>query len=215
MKRSGFQRKPLVRQADPTARLTIKPKKCKACRAEFFPARQMQTVCTPDCAKALVEKKAAREAEQQRLAEVRKDKARKEAIKTLGELKDEAQREINRFRRLSDRLAGHGCICCGQPLNWHSDKPGGEVDAGHYMSRGGSPELAFIEANINAQRKGCNRPGGTTRAKFREGMIQRHGLEIVEWLEGPHPPKRLRHDDYRQIRDTYRARANELEKKLR
>lgn len=204
MKRTPFQRKAPLRATPNTATTTVSPKECKACAKEFFPARATQSVCGPSCAKKLVTLT--------KKAEKASDRAKKEAMKSLREVQADAQREFNRWTRLRDRLAGHPCISCGKPLNWHSDKPGGEVDAGHYMSRGGSPELAFVVANVNAQHKSCNRPGGASRAEFRLGMIERHGLAVVEELEGPTKPARLRHDDYRQIRDTCRAKANELQK---
>lgn len=207
MKRTPMKRKAPLRATPTEAKATVSPKECRVCAKEFFPARAMQVVCGARCAAKVpkLEKKAERDG----------DKAKKEAMKSLRELQNEAQREFNRWSRHRDRLAGYGCISCGKPFNWHSDKPGGEVDAGHYMSRGGSPELAFVVANVNAQHKSCNRPGGAGRAQFRLGMIERHGLAAVEELEGPTQPARLRHDDFRQIRDTYRAMANELEKKIK
>ena len=88
------------------------------------------------------------------------------------------------------------------------------MDAGHFMSRGSSIELAFDERNVNAQAKSCNRPGGTTRAQFREGMVERYGEDVVNELEGPHELTQLRHDDLREIRDKYRRMANELAKSI-
>jgi hypothetical protein len=35
-------------------------------------------------------------------------------------------------------------------------------------------------------------------------------LDAVEWLEGPHPLPKWTADDYRAIRDTYRAKLKEL-----
>jgi hypothetical protein len=80
------------------------------------------------------------------------------------------------------------------------------------MSVGSCPELRFEPRNIHAQRKSCNRPGGTTRAAFRAGMIARVGLDVVEWLEGPHEPRKYTRDDLRAIRDEYRAKAREFAK---
>ena len=82
------------------------------------------------------------------------------------------------------------------------------------MSRGSSIELAFDERNVNAQAKSCNRPGGTTRAQFRAGMVERYGEAVVAELEGPHELTQLRHDDLRAIRDKYRKMANELAKSI-
>jgi hypothetical protein len=134
-------------------------------------------------------------------------------MKPLGKLRAEAQREFNRYIRLRDKLAGHGCICCGQPLNWNSTKPGGSVDAGHFVSRGSAPELAFDERNVNAQDKGHNRPGGAKRDDFRASMVARWGQAVVDELEGPSPPARLRHDDYRDLKTKYSRLANALEKR--
>ena len=191
----------------------MKQKTCKVCEREFLPVRQMQSVCSPVCASKLVRK--ARKTDQEEKKTTRKaDKAKKESLKSLGELRKEAQAQFNRFIRFRDQIAGHGCICCGRPLNWNSGKPGGDVDAGHYLSRGSSIELAFDERNVNAQAKSCNRPGGTTRAQFRCGMIDRYGVDVVDELEGPHELTQLRHDDLRAIRDKYRKMANDLSKSI-
>ena len=163
----------------------------------------------------MAEHKAAKHRAKEQAQDKRQTRERLEAMKGLHTLRQEAQAAFNRYIRLRDRLAGHGCICCGAPLDWTSSKPGGAVDAGHYVSRGSAIELAFDERNVNAQRKSCNRPGGTTRDSFRAGMVARWGLAVVEELEGPHDLPKLRHDDLRQIRDTYRRKALELEKRLR
>ena len=87
------------------------------------------------------------------------------------------------------------------------------MDAGHYMSRGSSCQLRFDEANVHGQRKNCNRPGGTTRAAFRAGMIARVGLAEVERLERDDGVHKWTHDELRAIRDEYRAKVKELKAK--
>lgn len=191
-----------------------KPKKCKVCTREFYPARPMQKVCGWQCGLAIARKTTEKDEAKRKKAERQADKAKLESFKSLGELRKEAQAQFNRYIRLRDQIAGYGCICCGRPLNWNSGKPGGDVDAGHYMSRGSSIELAFDERNVNAQAKSCNRPGGTTRAQFRAGMVGRYGESVVAELEGPHELTQLRHDDLRSIRDKYRKMANELAKSI-
>ena len=78
------------------------------------------------------------------------------------------------------------------------------------MSRGSHPNLAFDEGNAHAQRKNCNRPGGTTAAAFRLGMIVRFGLAEVERLEADTTPRRYRADDYRSIKVEYRRKLKLL-----
>lgn len=216
MKRTPMRRTQPLKAAGP-ARAVTKLRKCKApgCTTEFVPRSMTQKACSGFCAIALVLTDKRRAELKAAAADKKQTRAKLEALKTLKELRAESQVQFNRWTRLRDRLAGHGCICCGEQLDWDSNKPGGAVDAGHFVSRGSCPELAFVEANVNAQRKGCNRPGGTTRAKFKAGMIARYGLEVVEWLEGPHEIPHYKHDDYRRIRDTYRKRANALEKALK
>ena len=194
----------------------MKPKKCKAkgCGVVFSPARPFQCWCSPECGLSIARAKKEQAETKARQAERRADKDKKEGLKNLGSLRKEAQTQFNRYIRFRDQIAGHGCICCGRPLNWNSGKPGGDVDAGHYLSRGASIELAFDERNVNAQAKSCNRPGGTTRAQFRDGMIDRYGVDVVDELEGPHELTQLRHDDLRAIRDKYRKMANGLSKSI-
>lgn len=187
-----------------------KARKCRnrECRATFTPSRPLQSVCGPKCAQDLIEQRKAKDAAKVAKAERQEVRERKEKAKRPRTLKAEAQAAINAYRRISDILAGYGCIDCGEPFE--PQRPGGSVDAGHYLSRGSHPHLAFVEMNINAQRKNCNKPGGTTAAAHRLGMIARYGLAAVEALEADTTPRRYRDDDYRAIRDTYRAKLKEL-----
>lgn len=182
---------------------------CRVCGRSFRRSRSTQVVCSEKCSTKVG--KLAREFAK---ADRRETRKRLEELKTLPELRAEAQTAFNAFIRARDRAAGYGCICCGAPLDWNSTKPGGAVDAGHFISRGAAIELAFDERNVNAQRKSCNRPGGTTRAKFRAGMLQRHGEAVVDELEGPHDLPRLTRDDLRRIRDSYRAKTKALKEAM-
>lgn len=235
MKRSSPMKpgKPLQRRSQLRATAPAKasvpvfrPRCCKVklggCGQTFYPRLKDQKACGVECAASMGAVAVVKENERQRRAaakaateEKRQDRAKRESLKRLNELRAEAQDAFRWYIRERDRAAGHGCICCGEPLDWDSTMPGGAVDAGHYMSRGSTPELAFDERNTNAQRKGCNRPGGTTRAKFKAGMVARWGQAIVDELEGPQVPPRYRHDDYRAMRDDYNARARALKKARR
>lgn len=181
--------------------------RCKICGAEFVRVRMSQPTCGDIiCRREWIRQKERAKAERAAL------KKRKEAAKRPQDLKAEAQAAFNAFIRYRDLSAGHRCIDCDKPFE--PDKPGGSVDAGHYLSRGSHPNLAFCEDNVFAQRKNCNRPGGTTAAAFRLGVIARIGIEAVEALEADTSPRRYRADDYRQIRDEYRAKLRDLKAKL-
>jgi hypothetical protein len=206
LKRTAFLRKPTTE-----ARLSVPVKrKCKVCRETFALVRPMQAVCGPECAhKAIIQTKIKLDISAGK--EERKGiRARKEAIKNRGELTVEAQKEFNLYVRLRDIKAGHGCIDCGKPFE--AQRPGGSIDAGHFLSRGSNPQLKFDERNVFAQRKNCNRPGGATAADFRAGVVARIGPAAVEALEADQAPKHYSLDDLRAIRDKYRAAARQLQK---
>ena len=190
----------------------MKQKKCKAkgCGVVFSPARPMQCVCSPNCAALLARAKKeqadAKKARDQR----RQDKAKREKLKTRSDWMKEAQREFNKYIRFRDR--GLSCICCGLPLG--GNPVGGDYDAGHYRSTGSAPHLRSDERNCHAQRKQCNRYGAGRAVDYRIGLIARIGSEAVYSLESDQSPKHYTIEDLKHIRDTYRAKANELSKSI-
>lgn len=180
---------------------TAKPdtrKACKHCGSSFVPFSSTQIVCSPICAsrKVRADKKAERES----------FRARREAIKRIPDLIKEAQTAFNAFIRARD--AGLPCICCGKPFE--PQKPGGSADAGHFRSRGAAPHLRFNEDNCFAQRKNCNRPGGTTYAAFRAGVVSRIGLERVEALESDNRVHRWTREELIKTKLTYKEKIKLL-----
>ncbi|RYE43986.1 MAG: NinG protein [Hyphomicrobiales bacterium] len=165
-----------------------------------MPVRPMQKVCSPNCAH--------RKVEADKKAERVETRERKEAVKRTRDLLAEAQVAFNAFIRARD--AGLSCICCGKPFE--PEKPGGAVDAGHFRSRGAAPQLRFDEDNVFAQRKNCNRPGGTTYAAFRAGVVARIGEARVQALESNDQVIKWDRETLRQIKTIYRAKARALKK---
>lgn len=185
-----------------------KPKKCKVCPESFFPVRPMQKVCGPACALEIVKQAAAKKVKQLERQQAREHREKLEKIKTRSEWMKEAQTAFNKFIRLRDKE--RPCICCGLPLNMGA--VGGGYDAGHYRSVGSAPHLRFEESNVHAQTKKCNRYGAGRAVDYRKGLIERIGLEAVEKLEADQVPRKFTVDELREIRDTYRIKARELEK---
>jgi hypothetical protein len=210
MKPSPLVRAPFRREG-PTAPRQEHPKAkanaklCAHCGKPFIPFQSMQKVCpTVRCAKgyALAQRKAKEKAEREEV------KARKQAVKRLRDLIAEAQVEFNAYIRARD--AGTTCICCGKPFE--PQKPGGSMDAGHYLARSIAPQHRFNENNVFGQRKNCNRPGGATRGAFRAGVIGRIGLAAVEALEADVAVKKWTREELLWIKAHYRAKRRELEK---
>lgn len=90
------------------------------------------------------------------------------------------------------------------------NKPGGSVDAGHFRSVGSAPHLRFVEDNVHAQRKNCNRAGGATHDAYRAGLVARIGLERVESLDADQEPRKYSMDELRTLRELYRSKVKEL-----
>lgn len=90
-------------------------------------------------------------------------------------------------------------------------------DAGHFLTRGAYPELKFDEDNCHRQLKSCNAGSGKFAAKqktvsesYRIRLIEKIGIERVERLEGPHPPRKWTIEDLQEIRETYKSKLREL-----
>lgn len=181
----------------------MKPKRCKSCRESFIPVRPLQSACGVQCAIALTNagKEKARKAREAK--ERAEHRVAKERIKTRGDHAKEAQAAFNEFIRLRDKDLP--CVSCGR----HHE---GKYDAGHFRTVGGNPALRFEPLNCAKQCVPCNRHKSGDIINFRLGLIRRIGAEKVEWLEGPHEPKRYTIEDLKAIKAEYRAKVRELKK---
>ena len=166
--------------------------------------------CSPECGAALGLRKLEKSKAKEKAEDKRQTRAQLEALKTIPQLKKDAQREFNRYIRARDRLAGRRCICCDRPLEW--DATGGMVDAGHYRSTGSADHLRFDERNCHAQRSDCNRYGAGRAVDYRIGLAARLGVAAVVELESDNTPIKWTREQLREIRDKYRRLATELEK---
>ena len=185
-----------------TALKEVKQKTCKACGSKFTPSfNSTQVVCSIKCAQAHApaNQEKARKAIAQR--ERREIKVRKEKLKSRADHLKEAQVVVNQYIRLRD--ADLPCVSCGR---FHD----GQWHAGHFKSAGGHPELRFEPLNIWRQCAPCNTHKSGDLVNYRAELVRRIGAEKVEWLEGPHEPKRYTIEDLKAIKVRYRALIREL-----
>lgn len=180
-----------------------RPKKCRACRETFAPAKSMQIACSPKCALDLVAQKREQERKSIQQRERRELKARKEKLKSRSDHLREAQQAFNAYIRLRDK--DQPCISCQR----HHD---GQYHAGHYRPAGSNPALRFEECNIWKQCQPCNTHLSGNLTQYRINLIQKIGLERVEWLEGPHEPQRYTIEELKGIKAKYRALVRDLKK---
>lgn len=179
------------------------------CRKPFEPRTMQHVACSIECALAHVDLNKARKDKRERQAGLAKLKPRTYWVA-------QAQTAFNAYIRERDKDLP--CICCGSfAAAGTAALHGGGWDAGHYISRGHASHLRFDERNVHKQRKGCNKPGGSTRAKYRAGLIARIGEAPVLALEALEYTLASRGEtvgELKAIISTYRAKLAVLKKTL-
>ena len=180
-----------------------KPKTCRnaACSIKFVPQRLGQAVCSPAC--ALATKDVNQQKARKSLAQVkRRDiKVRKEKLKSRADHLKDTQQAFNAWVR--ERDAELPCISCGR----HHQ---GKYDAGHYRTVGSNPALRFEPLNCHRQCSPCNTQLSGNIVNYRIALVKRIGAEAVDWLEGPHEPKKYTVDELKAMTADYRAKTREL-----
>lgn len=183
-----------------------KPKTCKnpTCRASFVPQRLGQAVCSPKCGLAIKhvnEARARKSLDQVGRADI---KVRKEKLKSRADHLKDTQHAFNAWIRARD--AGQPCISCGTTADV-------QYCAGHYRTTGSCPELRFEPLNVHLQcNKNCNLWKSGNLLGYRPGLIKKIGIEAVEWLEGPHEPKKYTVEQLKAMTAEYRAKTRELKR---
>lgn len=177
-----------------------RPRLCQQCGREYLPFNSLQKACSIACAKEL-----GRKADKDRqTAKARaSNREARQRLKGRSDWLREAQVVCNRYIRLRD--AGQPCISCGRLT-------GAKINAGHYLSVGYRPELRFHPLNIHAQCEQCNSHLSGNIAQYRPRLIEKIGLQAVDWLEGPHSAQKLTVEDIKAIKAHYSEQAKRLEK---
>ena len=175
-----------------------KEKKCAWCKRPFIPVRPMQRVHSLACGLALAKSNRIK-------AEKSEDRVKRESIKPRSQWLKEAQTAFNQYIRLRDHDLP--CISCGRHHK-------GQYHAGHYLSVGACPELRFNENNVHKQCSACNNYLSGNIVKYRKRLIKKIGLDFVEWLEGPHEPKKYTIDDLKEKTRHYKAESKILKAEI-
>lgn len=174
----------------------LKPKKCKQCKTAFVPRSSLQVCCGIKCA--------VEHAQSKRKTKERKEyREAKEKIKSRSDWMREAQQAFNSFIRERDKELP--CVSCGR----HHQ---GQYHAGHYRTVGGNPELRFSELNVWKQCAPCNDHLHGNIVNYRIELERRIGRDKLEFLEGPHEPKKYTIDDLKAIKAEYKLKLKELAK---
>ena len=179
-------------------------RRCKnKCGNELPTVKNCETIfqrrgyCDIDC---LAEHTRKKNKEADRKKEVRATRKAKEKLKTLGDYAEEAQTAFNAWIRARDE--GKVCISC--------QKPPKKKNAGHYRSVGAMAQLRYEPLNCHLQCEHCNTHLSSNAIEYRINLVKKIGVDKVDWLEGPHEPKRYRKEDYISIKQEYKNKLKEL-----
>ena len=174
-------------------------KKCKICLQPFTPQFSSfqktcnNTECLVDFGRqesAKLHKKAARLEKKKA-----KDNDKQHWLKRV-------QVEFNKFIR--NRDSRDPCISC----NRHHK---GQYHAGHYKTVGGHPALRFHEDNCHKQCSVCNNYKSGNLSEYRSNLLKKIGLNKVEWLEGPHEPKKYTVEELKTMLTHYQDQNKQWE----
>lgn len=147
----------------------LKKKKCKNCLKYFIPEREMQPVCSFECAIEWAKKPRA-----QKAYKMEKKKELIEKYPDKSKWLSNAQTVVNKYIRLRD--LNKPCISCG-----HIGQR--QIHAGHYRPMGNNQQLRFYTLNIFAQCSICNNYLSGNLANYRINLINKLGLAKVEEIE--------------------------------
>ena len=173
----------------------MRDRKCKQCGVRYAPQKTLQQVCSLACSIPY-----GREMKEKH--ENKKHRDRKKAIKPLSKHLSETQVVFNRFIRLRDR--DQPCIACQR---FHT----GQYHAGHYRPRGQNAGLRFSELNTHKQCAPCNNHKSGNLSEYRVHLIEKIGLDMVEWLEAQNEPKKWTIEECDALKKYYRHQIKDLQ----
>ena len=149
--------------------------KCKNCKDVFTPKWFNFKYCQKKECFNIGVKEAAGKAKIQREKKQRLEtKKAKEKLLTHKDYLKLLQKVFNTYIRLRDKDLP--CVSCGK----NNDK---QYHAGHYRSVGSAPHLRFNEINVWKQCATCNNYLHGNLIEYRKELINRIGVDKVEWLE--------------------------------
>lgn len=173
------------------------------CGESFKPRNTITKVCSVKCAAEFAKVKREQKDAKARKDEIKSVKARLRQLSENDRPKAlrAAQAQFNKYIRLRDRK--QPCISCGRAS-------GCKVNAGHYLSVKAHPELRFDELNVNLQCEHCNCYLSGNLINYRSGILERFGQERLDYLEGPHKPKKYTVPEIKAITEIYKNKIKDM-----
>lgn len=172
--------------------------KCIICKAKFKATRFNQKDCgdkncMTEYAILFMKKERIRKERLEKKKQAEEKKSHREdkiRIKSLDKWKGELQDLINLIARLID--AGQSCIATGSYE--------GQLQGGHYASRGSNPTIRYHLANIHIQSAHSNSWKGGDNIRYQQGIVRVYGQEYLDYMNSlqGHPTINLTIEDIRE-----------------
>jgi hypothetical protein len=184
-------------------------KRCKNkdCRAEFTPARPLQSACSIACAISLTNASKERARSEKARKERIEHRQAKERIKPRSKWLKEAEAVVNRYVRLRD--AHLGCVSCDRPASWS-----GQWHASHLRSVGASSATRFHLWNIHKSCSICNTHLSANLSEYLPRLRARIGDAKVDWLYQQNQPVTYSIEYVARLKKIFAKRCRMLEKRL-
>ncbi len=188
--------------------MKLKYKSCNVCNKAFVVKRMGHVVCSPKCAIKSAEEKGPKlgpvfNPNEKQLKLPFMDAVKK--TRTIKKTKTEKPKSfyVNKFQSLFNKYIrtrdkDDPCISCGKHRTTYH--------AGHYLSVGGHTELRFNEDNVHKQCVYCNVFLSGNLLNYRNGLINKIGLERVLILESKHEPNKLTIPDIKELILNYKEK---------
>jgi len=190
-------------------------RKCKICKEPaLYLTSCNKAYCSAECGSEIAMMILAKRKESQAKA-VRKDLRKRKAKldDTVPIWIKKVQKVFNAYIRERDK--DKPCISCDRV--YVENTVGGQWDCGHYLSVGAFPELRFEPLNAHKQCKSCNGGSGkytkknsTVGKEYRKRLEKKLGVEKLEFLEGPHEPKRYRVEDLKELHEYWKDQLKRI-----
>lgn len=162
--------------------ISTKPNRCRHCR-ERMPEDKARHVLHDDCMQPWIDAQLAKQAaarQKKQRAEAKIDRAhrrqRKAALKNPTKWEQECRAIVQKIARLRDK--DDGCISCHMGANY-----GGNWHGSHFRPAGNNSAVQFHLWNIHKACAQCNLFKGGNIAAYRPRLVEKIGVERVEWLE--------------------------------
>jgi NinG protein len=159
----------------------VKPKACKSCGTRFVPFSSTSRACSPVCALTLAKGSREKAEKKAKVVDRKETKAKLEKFKKPTQWEAECRAIVQKIARLRDR--DDGCISCHMGKDYK-----GRWHGSHFRPAGNNAAVQFHLWNINKACAQCNLFKGGNIGAYRPRLVEKIGLDRVEWLESQNQP---------------------------